>query len=162
MLVNYMTRKSYERLSREAARLKEKEIPRVSREKMEAASQGDLRENAGYEAARDKLNFIHARLGQIGEQLAGAQFIDDLKISGEAVSIGTRVTLLDLDSNSRVEYSILGPADADLDNGVISYQSPLGRGMIGKKVSQEFSVDTPGGARKFKLLAIAGYAPERE
>ena len=74
MPANYMTRKSYERLSAEARRLKEVEITRVSREKMEAAQQGDLRENAGYEAARDRLNLINARLNQIAEQLSDAQF----------------------------------------------------------------------------------------
>jgi len=154
MHINYMTRKSYERLSDEAKRLKEKEIPRASREKLEAAEQGDLRENAGYEAAKDKLNLIHARLAQIGEQLIGAQFIEDLRISGDIVSIGTRIKVLDLDESQEVEYCILGPADADLENRIISYQSPLGKGMIAKKVSDEFSVDTPGGLRRFKVLSI--------
>ncbi len=157
MSANYMTRKSYERLSKEARRLKEVEITRVSREKLEAASQGDLRENAGYEAARDRLNLINARINQIAEQLAGAQFIEDLKIPADIVCIGTRVRLLDLDEKVEVEYCILGPADADMDNNIISFQSPLARAMIAKKVLQEFLAATPGGNRSFKILSIERY-----
>ena len=154
---NYMTRKSYERLGAEARRLKEVEIPRVSREKMEAAQQGDLRENAGYDAARDRLNHIHARLEQIGAMLTGAQFIEDLRIPGDIVSIGTRVTLADLDDDRHVEYSILGPADADLERNIISFQSPLARGMVGKKTADEIVVDTPGGRRRFRIISIERY-----
>jgi transcription elongation factor GreA len=152
-----MTRKSYERLSAEARQLKEVEIPRVSREKMEAARQGDLRENAGYDAAKDRLDLIHAKLAQIGEQLAGAHFIEDLKIPGDIVSLGTRVMLLDLDEGREVAYCILGPADADLDRDIISFQSPLARGMIGRRVADEISVDTPGGTRRFRILSIRKY-----
>lgn len=152
-----MTRKSYEKLSAEARRLKEVEITRVSREKLEAAQQGDLRENAGYEAAKDRLNLINARLYQIAEQLAGAQFIEDLKIPADVVSVGTRVRLLDLDEKRELEYCILGPADADLDQNIISFQSPLARAMIAKKASQEFSAVTPGGKRNFRILSIGRY-----
>lgn len=157
MPANYMTRKSYERLSAEARRLKGVEITRVSREKLEAAQQGDLRENAGYEAARDRLNLINARLNQIAEQLSGAQFIEDLKITADVVSIGTRVRLLDLDEKRELEYCILGPADADLDRNIISFQSPLAKAMIAKRVSQEFSAATPGGTRNFRILSIERY-----
>jgi len=152
-----MTRKSYEKLSAEARRLKEVEITRVSREKLEAAQQGDLRENAGYEAAKDRLNLINARLNQIAEQLAGAQFIEDLKIPADVVSVGTRVRLLDLDEKRELEYCILGPADADLDQNIISFQSPIARAMIAKKASQEFSAVTPGGERNFRILSIGRY-----
>jgi transcription elongation factor GreA len=152
-----MTRKSYEKLSAEARRLKEVEVPRVSKEKLEAAAQGDLRENAGYEAARDRLNLINARINQIAEQLTGTQFIEDLKIPANVVTIGTRVKLLDLDETQEVEYCILGPADADVGNKIISFQSPLARAMIAKKISEEFSAVTPGGERNFRILAIERY-----
>lgn len=160
MQANYMTRKSYERLSAEARHLKEVEVTRVSKEKLEAAAQGDLRENAGYEAARDRLNLINARIYQIAEQLSGAQFIEDLKIPADAVTIGTRVRLLDLDEEREMEYCILGPADADMENNIISFQSPLARAMIAKKMSAEFYAETPGGARRFRILAIERYRPD--
>lgn len=153
-----MTRKSYEKLSAEARHLKEVEVPRVSKEKLEAAAQGDLRENAGYEAARDRLNLINARINQIAEQISGAQFIEDLKIPADAVTLGTRVKLLDLDEEQEVEYCILGPADADVVNNIISFQSPLARAMITKKILDEFSAITPGGERSFRILAIERYA----
>lgn len=156
-MINYMTRQTYERLNDEARRLKEKEIPRVSREKLEAAQQGDLRENAGYEAARDRLNFINARIHQIQDQLTDAQFIEELKVPGNIVSIGTRINLLDLDEKKEVEYCILGPADADISRNIISFQSPLAKGMIAKKVSAEITVATPGGERRFRILSIEKY-----
>ncbi len=160
MQANYMTRKSYEKLSAEARHLKEVEVTRVSREKLEAAAQGDLRENAGYEAARDRLNLINARISQIAEQISGAQFIEDLKITADVVTIGTRVKLLDLDEEREVEYCILGPADADVANNIISFQSPLARAMIAKKTLAEFLAETPGGARRFKILEIDRYKPD--
>ena len=158
MSVNYMTRKSHERLSAEAKRLREVEIPKVSKEKLEAAQQGDLRENAGYDAARDRLILLSARLDGITTQLSEARFIEEVKVPGDIVSIGTKVRLLDLDAGKEVEYCILGPADADLAQGIISFESPLARGMIARKALQEFSVETPGGQRRFRILSIERYA----
>jgi transcription elongation factor GreA len=152
--MNYMTKESHARLTAEAKRLREVEIPKVSREKLEAAQQGNLRENAGYEAARDRLILLGARLEQITVQLAETRLIEDLQIRGDVVSLGTRVRLLDLDAGEEIEYRILGPADADLSRGIISFESPLARGMIARKVSEEFPVETPGGTRRFRILAI--------
>lgn len=155
--MNYMTKKSYERLSAEAKRLREVEIPRVSREKLEAAQQGDLRENAGYEAARDRLVLLSSRLDGITSQIAGARFIEELPVPGDVVSIGTRVRLLDLDGGGETVHAVLGPADADMEKGIISFESPLARGMIARRASEEFSVETPGGVRRFRILSIERY-----
>lgn len=157
MAANYMTKKSHARLNAEAKRLREVEIPKVSKEKLEAAQQGDLRENAGYEAARDRLILLSARLAQITTQLSDARFIEELNVPGNIVSVGTKVRLLDLDAGDEIEYYILGPADADLENGIISFESPLARGMIARKAEEEFPVETPGGARRFRILTIAPY-----
>lgn len=157
MSVNYMTKKSHARLNAEAKRLREVEIPKVSREKLEAAQQGDLRENAGYEAARDRLMLLSARLDQIAAQISAARFIEELQVPGDIVSIGTRVRLLDLDAGGELEYCVLGPADADLSLNIISFESPLAKGMIARRASEEFSVETPGGERRFRILAIERY-----
>jgi transcription elongation factor GreA len=154
MSANYMTRESHARLNAEAKRLREVEIPKVSKEKLEAAQQGDLRENAGYEAARDRLMLLSARLDGITTQLSDARFIEELQVPGDIVSIATKVRLLDLDAGEEVEYRILGPADADLSRGIISFESPLARGMIAQRVAQEFAVETPGGIRRFRILSI--------
>ncbi len=153
-----MTRKSYERLLETARGVKEVEIPRMSREKLEASRQGDLSENAEYEAAKDALDLLHARLGRIREQLMGVKIIEELPVTGSIVSIGTRVRLLDRDRGEEVEYSILGPADADVPNKIISYQSPLAKGMIAKKEGEEISVETPSGRRNFTILLIEKYS----
>ena len=73
------------------------------------------------------------------------------------MSIGTKVRLLDLDVGEEVEYCILGPADADLAQGIISFESPLAKGMIAQRALQEFSVETPGGQRRFRILSIVPY-----
>ena len=154
MVANYMTRKSFERLSEEARILKEVQIPRLSREKLEASRQGDLSENAEYDAAKDTLDLLHARLDQIGAQLTGTQFIEDLPIPGNIISIGTSVRLFDMDAGEEIEYRILGPADADVPNNIISYQSPIAKGLITKKVGEEVSIHTPSGKRSFRVLSI--------
>ncbi len=158
MSANYMTKKSYERLIEKARRLKEVEVPRLSREKLEAARHGDLSENAEYEAAKDKLDLIHNRLDQLAAQMTGVQFIEDLPIPGNIVSIGTRVRLLDLDEETEVEYCILGPADADLSNNVISYKCPLAKGLIAKRPNDEVVIDTPSGKRNFRIISIDRYS----
>jgi transcription elongation factor GreA len=157
MPINYMTKKSYDSLSAEAKRLREVEIPKVSREKLEAAQQGDLRENAGYDAARDRLMLLGARLEQIVARISAARFIEELNVPGDIVSIGTRVRLLDLAAGGEVEYCVLGPADADISRNVISFESPLAKGMISRRASEEFSVETPGGERRFRILSIERY-----
>lgn len=154
---NYMTRASYERLCEAARKIKEVEIPRLSREKLEASRHGDLSENAEYEAAKDKLDLLHARLAQFGAQLTGVQFIEDLPVPGDIVSIGTRVRLLDMDDNEELEYCILGPADADAKKNIISYQSPLAKGMISRGEGEEILVTIPAGSKRFRILSVERY-----
>ena len=156
---NYMTRRTYDRLMEKARIIKEVEIPRLSREKLDASRHGDLSENAEYTSAKEALEMLQVRLGRIREQLTGAQFIDDLPVTGEVVSLGTRVRLLDRDRCEQVEYCILGPADADAEKGIISYQSPLAKGMISRKKGEEIAVDTPSGKRSFTILSIEKYCP---
>jgi transcription elongation factor GreA len=152
-----MTRRSFERLSEQVRKIKEVEIPRISREKLEASQQGDLSENAEYEAAKDRLDLLHNRLEQLGTQINGAQFIEDLPIPGNIVSLGTRVKLHDIDESSELEYCILGPADADAANNVISYQSPLAKGLMTRKIGEEVSIEIPSGRKRFRILGIEKY-----
>ena len=155
---NFMTRASYERMQSELVYLREKELPKISKEKLEAASQGDLSENAGYEYAKQKLEMIQSKINAMAAQISDVQFIEELPIPGTIVSLGTVVRLMDLDKKKEERYTILGPADADAAQGVISFQSPLAKGMITKKVGDEVTIQIPEGTRKVKILEIRKYA----
>ena len=153
-----MTRASYERMQSELVNLREKELPKISKEKLEAASQGDLSENAGYEYAKQKLEMIQTKINSMEAQVSEVQFIEDLPIPGTIVSLGTVVRILDLDKKKEEEYTILGPADANASDGVISFLSPLAKGMITKKAGDEATIAIPEGTRKLKILQIRKYA----
>ena len=154
---NFITRKTHERVLKELAKLREVDLVEISRVKQECAEQGDLRENFGYAEAKQKLEMIQNRILELNELLAGVQFIDDLPIPGTMVSVGTSVTLLDKKTNKKETYHILGPADSDMKRNIISFQTPLAKGMITKKEGDEFSIPIPEGAKPVKILQITKY-----
>jgi transcription elongation factor GreA len=151
---HFFTRTSYERLIDELSRLRSEELPAVSRAKNVAAAEGDLSENAEYHATNEKLAMLQRRIYELEEQLRAPRFIEELSISCERVSIGTKVSCLDLKTRQEVVYTILGPADAVPEKNVISYQSPLGRGLIGKVLDDEVAIAIPAGTRHLRILGI--------
>jgi transcription elongation factor GreA len=156
---NFFTRASYERLNDELARLRA-ELPAVSRAKQVAASDGDLNENAEYHATREKLTILQRRIYELEEQLRSPRFIEELPISCARVSIGTRVRCLDLETRAEVVYTILGPADVAPEQNVISFQSPLGRGLINKELDDEVTITIPAGTRSLRILDIQRFHAE--
>lgn len=151
---NFFTRASYDRLCEELNRLRTEELPAVSRAKNVAAAEGDLSENAEYHATREKLAMVQRRIYELEENLRAPRFIEELPVSCERVSIGTKVLCLDLTSRKEVTYTILGPADAAPEKSIISYQSPLGRGLIGKVLDDEVTIAIPAGQRRLRILEI--------
>lgn len=151
---NFMTRATYERLSDDLRRIQEVEITKISKAKQKAAEEGDLSENAEYIACKEKLELLHSRYDNLRKRIADPAFIDDLRIPGTIVSIGTKVKIEDTSDNKKSEYIILGSADADLDNDIISYSSPFAKGIIGKKEGMEVSIQVPNGIKHVKILSI--------
>lgn len=151
---HFFTRESHTRLSQELEKLRTQDLIALSRAKNAAAAEGDLSENAEYHATREKLDMVQRRIYELEEQLTAARFIEDLPISCTSVSIGTKVRCLDLDTDQEVVYTILGSADAAPERNVISFQSPLGRGLIGKELDEEVSITIPAGKRNLVILAI--------
>ena len=151
---NFMTRKSHLRILDELKQLREVDMIAVSREKLKCAEQGDLRENFGYEDAKRKLEMIQNQILQMNEMLAGVQFIDELPIPGDMVSVGTSVKILYLDDDKEEEYHILGPADSDIDKKIISFQTPLAKGLITKKAGETVTLTIPEGEKKVKILKV--------
>ena len=149
-----MTRENYEKLKADVERMETVEMIAITKRIAAARAHGDLSENAEYHATREKLEMVQRRIYELEEQLSSPRFIEELPISGDSVSIGTKVTCLDLDTDEEVVYTILGPADTAPEQNIISFQSPLGRGLIGKVLDEEVSIIIPAGKRNFLILDI--------
>lgn len=150
-----LTRRGADKLKEELHRLKTVERHEVIRAIAEARAQGDLSENAEYEAAKDKQGFIEGRILEIESKLAGAQVIDPstLEADGRVVFAAT-VDLEDEDSGTRVTYQIVGDDEADLKLGLISISSPIARALIGRIVGDVAEVRAPGGVRHYEIMAV--------
>ena len=148
----YLTRAGYDKLKNDLAALM-KQKTQTSLDIGEAREKGDLKENAEYHSAKEKLGEIMGRIGQIQDKLQSAKFIDDMDIPKDTVAIGTTVTLEDSDEDT-VEYTLVGEDESDPSEGKISVQSPLAQGLLGKKVKQTADVVLPNGTRTFKILKI--------
>ncbi len=153
-----MSKMGYEKLASELENLKSVERPRVVEEIDVARSHGDLKENAEYHAAREKQAFIEGRIVELGDLLGRAQIIDPASYKHNSVKFGSSVVIQDIDTEKESRYTIVGVAEANLDKGYISTNSPLARAMLGKKVGDEFKVRLPKGESEFEIVSIS-YVP---
>ena len=150
-----MTRKGAEQLKQELHRLKTIERPAVIQAIAEARAQGDLSENAEYDAARDKQGFIEGRIADIEGKLGTAQIIDPSELQADGrVVFGATVELSDESSGDEIAYQIVGDDEADLKQGRISINSPIARALIGKESGDVAQVAAPGGVRHYEILAV--------
>jgi transcription elongation factor GreA len=135
--------------------LKTVERPAVIIAIAEARAQGDITENAEYEAAREKQSFIEGRIIELENKLANAQIIDpQLLDDDDRVVFGSTVELVDTGSNETVAYQIVGEDEADLKLGKISYSSPIAKALIGKSSGDVAEVRTPGGVKEFEIVDV--------
>jgi transcription elongation factor GreA len=144
-----MLAEGYERLIAELKALRE-ERPRIVDSIEEARAHGDLSENAEYHAAKERQGQVEATISDLEDKMSRAQIIDPATLSGDKIIFGATVTLLDEDDKP-VTYQIVGPYEADAKQGRISYNSPLGKALIGRKVEDEIEVTVPAGD-KFYLV----------
>jgi len=144
-----MLAEGYERLTAELKALRE-ERPRIVDAIEEARAHGDLSENAEYHAAKERQGQVEATIADLEDKMSRAQIIDPASLSGDRIIFGATVTLLDEDDKP-VKYQIVGPYEADAKVGRISYNSPLGKALIGRKVDEEIEVTVPAGD-KFYLV----------
>ena len=150
-----LTKRGAEKLKEELHRLKTVERHAVIQAIAEARAQGDLSENAEYEAAKDKQGFIEGRILELEAKLAAAQIIDPatLDVDGRIVFAAT-VELEDVESGDSVTYQIVGDDEADLKAGKISVSSPIARALIGKYAGDSVDVQAPGGVRHYEVLDV--------
>jgi transcription elongation factor GreA len=148
-----MLAEGHARLMADLHRLKTVERPQVVEDIEEARAHGDLSENAEYHAAKERQGHIEAEIMQIEDRLARAQIIDPTTLSGDRVVFGATVHLID-DDDKPVRYQIVGEIEADAKAGRISYNSPLGRALIGRSVGDEVEVVTPSGDKYYEIKKV--------
>jgi len=121
----------------------------------EARSQGDLSENAEYDAAKDEQARIEARIVAIEKMLRNAELIDEEDVDNETITLGSKVTLFDEEFQEEITYHIVGTAESNPDKNRISNESPLGKGLIGHKLGDDVEIDAPAGIIRYKVLMIS-------
>ena len=151
-----ITLRGAEKLKEELHRLKTVDRPWVIQAIAEARAQGDLSENAEYDAAKDRQGFIEGRIQDIESKLSMASVIDPKGLNAEGkVVFGSTVELEDEDSGDRVTYQIVGEDEADLKLGLINISSPIARAMIGKERGDVAVVQAPGGQRRYEIIQVS-------
>jgi transcription elongation factor GreA len=150
-----ITKRGAEKLKAELHRLKTVDRPWVINAIAEARAQGDLSENAEYDAAKDRQGFIEGRIQEIEGKLSAAQIIDPASLdAGGRVVFGATVKLEDEDTGASVTYQIVGEDEADLKHGLINISSPIARALIGKEEGDTAEVQAPGGVRRYEVVAV--------
>ena len=147
-----MLEEGHRKLNDELRRLKN-ERPEIVEAIEAARAHGDLSENAEYHAAKERQGQIEATIADLEDRLSRAMVIDPKSLSGDKVVFGATVTLIDED-DKKVTYQLVGQVEADASHGRISYNSPLGRALIGRQVGEEVEVSTPSGDRYYEIKKI--------
>ena len=144
-----------EKLKKELVFLKEKERPKIISAIAEARSHGDLKENAEYHAAKEQQSHNEGRIQQIEDLIARANIIDVTKLNNEGkVIFGSTVYLKNLDTSEKIDYKLVGKDEADLENKLIYFQSPIGKGLIGKNKNDLVEIKTPAGTKNFEIVDV--------
>ena len=151
------TQSGLEKIKTELQQLKNVERQQVIRAIAEAREHGDLSENAEYHAARERQSFIEGRITELEDVTSRAEVIDTSRISGETVTFGVTVVIVDELTDIEYNYSIVGPYEAELEKGKISTASPIAKGLIGKRVGESVEVQTPRGPHPYEIISISVY-----
>src|SRR6478752_5223864 len=153
--VIYVTRETLEQMRLELQRMKTIERPAASRAIAEAREKGDLKENAEYDAAKESQGILEAKIQKMESDVANARILDTDNIDTSKVSILTKVTITNQATRKTVTYQIVSEQEADLKSGKISITSPIGKGLLGKKVGDVAEVQAPAGVITFKIEDIS-------
>ena len=152
--IQYVTQETLEQMKAELQRMKAVDRPAASRAIAEAREKGDLKENAEYDAAKEAQGILEARIAALEGAMANVRVLDVSSIDTSKVSILTQVTLTNLKTNKQVVYKVVSEKEADLKSGKISVTSPIGKGILGKKVGETAEVQAPAGVLNFRIDAI--------
>lgn len=149
-----VTREGLKNLESELENLKTVKRKEISEKIKVALSFGDLSENSEYDEAKNEQAITEARILELENMLKNVKIIDEQELSTEIVYVGSKIKVHDLEFDEILDYKIVGPSEADPIAGKISDESPVGSGLLGKKVGEEVEIETPGGLAKYKILEI--------
>lgn len=152
---SYMTQEGYDKLKAEIDHLKTTGRAEAAKAIAEAREKGDLSENAEYDAAKDAQGMLEAKINELEKSISNARIIDESQIDTSQVTILSNVTLNNLKVNKEITYKIVSEAEANLKEKKISVNSPIGQGLLGKKVGEKAQIQTPGGIIEFEILNIS-------
>ncbi len=152
--VSYYTVEGLKKLKDELNQLKDIERPRASNAIAEARDKGDLSENAEYDAAKEAQGMLEMKISKLEEIVANARIIDESQIDVSKVLVLSKVQIKNLNNNMTMDYTLVAESEADLKSGKISVNSPIGKGLLGKKVGDIAEINVPNGILKFEIVSI--------
>jgi transcription elongation factor GreA len=149
-----MSREGYDKKKAQLDHMKNVQMIEITKRVATAREMGDLSENAEYHAAREDQGMLQAKIRQLEDELARAYIVDRSNLPSDTVVFGARVKVKDLDFDEEEEYTLVGPGEEDYDNNKILTSSPIGQGLIGKKIGDTAEIPVPRGVLHYKILAI--------
>jgi transcription elongation factor GreA len=152
--VNYLTQEGYDKLRAELDHLISVERPKISAQIAEARDKGDLSENAEYDAAKDAQGLLELKISKLQETVRNARVLSEDQLDNSKVYLLSRVKIKNLKNNMEMTYQIVSEKEADLKAARISVESPIGKGLLGKKPGDVAEIQTPGGLISFEVLSI--------
>ena len=152
--IKYFTQEGFDKLTEELDFLKQVERPRITQEIADARDKGDLSENAEYDAAKEVQGLLEAKIAKLEGQLSQARILDESELDTSSVHLLTQVTIKNLDNDMQLTYTIVPESEADLMAKKISVESPIAKGLLGKKVGETAEISVPSGIVKFEIIAI--------
>ena len=155
MAYNYMTQAGYDKLIAEINELESVHRPEISRQIAEARDKGHLSENAEYDAAKEAQGLLEGKIAQLKAQVANARIIDESKISTDSIQILSKVTIRNTKTGAELTYTLVSDTEANLKEKKISVNTPIAKGLMGRKVGDVVEVQTPGGLLNFEILNIS-------
>nr|WP_314660733.1 transcription elongation factor GreA [uncultured Porphyromonas sp.] len=155
MAYNYMTKAGYDKLVAEINELETIQRPEISRQIAEARDKGDLSENAEYDAAKEAQGLLEAKISQLKATLANTRIIDESRLSTEAVQILNKVRIRNTKTKAELVYTLVSDSEANLKEKKISVNTPIAKGLMGRKVGDVVEVQTPGGLLSLEILEIS-------
>lgn len=149
-----ITKNGYAKLKQTLEKLKNEERPNIIKQIATARELGDLRENAEYHSAKERQGFIEAQISDLEDKYLRAEIIDISSIKSDKVKFGATVLLENIDNNSKIKYQIVSEFEANIEESLISINSPVARALITKEVGDEVEIRTPGGIVNYEILKI--------
>ena len=153
--LSYVTNEGLKKLVAEVEHLKRVERPQITQEIADARDKGDLSENAEYDAAKEAQGMLELKISQLEEVIRYSRVIDESKLDFSTVQILAKVKIKNLKNNAQMEYGIVSEAEADLKKGKISINTPIAKGLLGKKIGDKVEVIVPSGTMEFEVLEIS-------